>query len=384
MRILYLDLIAGVSGDMLLSTLLACGTPYSEWKKEISKLKLPIIPKRKKVKRGHIKAFSLIASGAEKRVREPREFLRILSQSSLKKEIKDKAEALLTRLFGAEAKVHQTNPAKIHLHELGEYDTLFDIVGSLLAIDLLGIKEIYASPIPLGKKVAPVTLELLKGIPVYGKPIDFEITTPTGALLLTSLVKRFTHLPLMKIERIGYGTGSFELETPNLLRGIIGEIIEEPKKIFLVETNLDNMSPEIFEYLMERLFAKDALDVFFTPIYAKKNRPAVKVSVMVSAEKKDEIIDTLFRETRTLGVRVYPVERYEAEREIKEIKTEYGKVRVKIGSWRGAVVNVGFEYEDLKAIAKKKAIPLKFLYERLLSHLNSLPLSEKNKLVELS
>ncbi|MEO0100063.1 MAG: nickel pincer cofactor biosynthesis protein LarC [candidate division WOR-3 bacterium] len=364
MRILYLDLISGVSGDMLLSSLLSLGIPFEKWEREIRKLGLGILVKRRWVPRGHIKALSLIIRNAEKRVKKPEDFFRILERAKLKSEIKDKAKEIFSLLLKAEAKVHRTKTT--HLHELGEYDTIFDIVGCLLALNLLEIKEIYASFVPLGKIKAPVTLEILKGIPVYEKDIDFEITTPTGALLIKSLVKKFCPLPLMKIERIGYGTGTFDLKEPNLLRAIVGKLEEKPKQIFLIETNVDNTSPEILGYLMEKLLKKGALDIYFTPIYCKKNRPGIKISVMTKEDKRDEMIDEIFSQTKTLGVRVYPVERYEAEREIKEIKTEYGKVRLKIGRWRGKEINLALEYEDLRKIAEEKGVPLKEVYEKLI------------------
>lgn len=363
MRILYLDLISGVSGDMLLSSLISLGLPFQNWQREIKNLNLPIVIKKRYRPRGHIKALSLSFQGAEKKVKKPEEFFLILKRAKLKPEIRERTKEILSHLLRAEAKVHRTKT--IHLHELAEYDTIFDIVGSLFAIDFLGIKEIYASPVPLGKIKAPVTLEILKGIPVYEKEIDFEITTPTGALLVKSLVKNFCPLPLMKIEKIGYGTGTFDLKEPNLLRAIIGELKEKPRPIFLIETNIDNMSPEILGYLMERLFKNGALDVYFTPIYAKKNRPGIKISVITSEGEREKMVAEIFRQTKTLGIRVSPVERYEADREIREIKTEYGSVRLKIGRWQGRETNFSFEYEDLKKIAEKKGIPLKILYEQL-------------------
>ncbi len=372
MPTVYFDLISGISGDMIISSLLSVGLPFSTWKREIARLKLPLAIKLRKVNRGHIQSSYLAISDKGRRVKTPKEFFTIIKNSPLRPLLKEKAEEILYRLLRAEAKVHGIKLGsiqQIHLHELGSYDTILDIIGSLLAIDILGIEKIYSSPVPLGKIRAPATLELLTNIPVYEKEIDFEITTPTGAAIISSLAAQFIPLPLMKIQRIGYGAGSFDLEIPNCLRAIIGEEIKKAKVIFAIETNIDNTSPELFEHIMERLFAQGALDVYLIPLYAKKNRPAVILSALVAEDKKEVIIDTIFEETKTLGIRIYPVERYEAEREIKGIKTEYGEVRVKIGKWRGAVKNVSFEYEDMKRIAQKKKIPLKILYDRLSRYL---------------
>ncbi len=364
MEILYLDLVSGVAGDMLLSSLLDLGLPFSIWKREMKKLKLPITFRMRRVRRGHISAKFLEVKGEEKRVKSPKEFFSILEKANLKRAIRKKAEEILFTLLAAEAGVHRRKRENLHLHELGEYDTLFDIVGTLLAIDILGIDKVYSSPIPLGRIKAPVTLEILKGTPVFEKPVDFEITTPTGACLVKSLASDFIPLPLMRIEKIGYGTGTFNLESPNILRALIGVAVKSGRQVFMMETNIDNLAPEIFGYLMDRLFNAGALDVFFTPIYAKKNRPAIKVSLLAPEEKREALIDTLFFETKTLGVRVYPIERYEAEREIREIGTKYGKVKIKIGLWQGKK-NLSFEYENLKAIAQRKKIPLKVLYQEL-------------------
>lgn len=376
MRVLYFDLISGISGDMVISSLLSLGIPFNAWKKEVARLKLPLRLELKRVERGHIKSHLLVIEGEGKGVKRPQEFLEIIKATELKKDIKEKAEAILRRILKAEAKVHGEGISKIRLRELAGYDTVLDVVGSLVAIDILGVEEIYSSPVPLGNFKAPVTLELLKNIPVYEKNTDFEITTPTGAAIIVSLASQFIPLPRMKIQKIGYGAGSADLESPNLLRAIIGVLVgpgKEEKPVLMVETNIDNMAPEIFGHLMERLFAKGALDVYFTPIYAKKNRPAVILSAIVREDRKETIIDTIFEETKTLGVRVYPVERYEAEREIKEVKTEYGRVQVKIGRWKGKIKNISFEYEDMKRIANKKNIPLKILYERMSRHLRDFP-----------
>jgi uncharacterized protein (TIGR00299 family) protein len=279
-------------------------------------------------------------------------------------------------LAKAEAKVHRTEINEIHFHEVGAVDAIVDIVGSVTGLELLGIDRIYASSINTGQGYvmaahgklpvpAPATMELLKNVPTYSSGTEKELTTPTGAAIITSLSAYFGPKPLMRVEKVGYGAGTYEIEIPNLLRINVGNVEQGSKKMKVVETNIDDMNPQFYEYIMEKLFEKGALDVYFTPIQMKKNRPATKISVIVDAENLFKINEILLKETTTLGVRIFDIEREIVDRKIKEVETQFGKVKVKVGILDGKTVNIAPEYEECKKIAKEKGLPIKTVYQIL-------------------
>ncbi|MBI5287169.1 MAG: LarC family nickel insertion protein, partial [Deltaproteobacteria bacterium] len=208
---------------------------------------------------------------------------------------------------------------------------------------------------------SPATLELLKGIPVEPSPVRDEVVTPTGAAIITTVAEGFGTIPKMKIEEVGYGIGDKDFkEIPNLLRIIVGEGDgADMERLIVLETNIDDMNPQIYEYLMEVLFDGGALDVFLVPIQMKKGRPAILLHVLCAEGKKDTLMDIIFKESTSIGVRCYPVTRYCLEREIREVSTPYGKVRVKVSKKDGKVLNIQPEYEDCKRIAREKKVPLK-------------------------
>ena len=312
---------------------------------------------------------------------EPSRFLRdifeLVDESELDQPIKNTAKQVFDRLATAEATVHNMTKDAVHLHEVSAVDSIVDIVGAVIGIHLLGVEEIHASPLSLGGGFvrcahgvlpvpAPATLELLHGVPVRQTSIRKELVTPTGAAVITTLAKEFGEMPEMTIERIGYGAGSRDLaEQPNLLRVIIGQTQTQYDKdrLMMVETNIDDMSPEFYGYLMDKLFHLGGLDVFTTPILMKKNRPANKLSVLVEHHKMPAVVDFIMAETTTFGVRFYEISRRKLSREIMTVKTEYGDMGVKIGKLGDNVIKVVPEYEDCKRLAEVSNVPLRVVYE---------------------
>lgn len=370
MKILYFDILTGISGDMVLSSLLNLlkEKEINYFKKEFSLLGLPIKFEIKKVKKREVSAYQIRLLKQNKERFQPRDFIKVIENSKLKEEVKELSLKILDSLIKAESKIHGEEKRYAHFHELGDYDTLLDICGTSILINILKPKKIYAGSVVLGKKKAFATLEILKGIPVYELNYDYELTTPTGAAIIKNLCDDFIPLPLMKIYKIGYGAGYFDLEIPNILRVIYGELIEKQDRIILLETNLDHLPPFIFENLFDLLFKNGALDVFITPIFMKKMRPAYKLSCLIEEKDKDKIMKIIFSETETLGIRYYPVFRDILKREIKEIKTKYGKIRIKEAEIEGKIIK-NWEYEDIKRIAQKRKIPLIQIYKELSSYL---------------
>lgn len=373
MKILYLECFSGISGDMFISALLNAGLKREELLKEIDKLNLKDRCKIqiKSTQRSGVYATQFIVKENTHITRNLEDIKKIVLKSRLENRIKDKVIKMFERLYNIEKKIHRKMP---HFHELGQLDTIIDIVGAIAGLKLLGIKKVFASNVNVGKGFvethhgyfpvpAPATAELLKGIPVYSEGPETELVTPTGALILSEFVDEFK-MPVFKIESIGYGAGTKRFKDfPNFLRVYIGEIEKSWGKKIIIETNIDDMNPEIYEYVMERLFNNGALDVYFTPIYMKKNRPGILLSCVCNESDKMKIIKTIFKETTTIGVRILHPERIELERIIKKIKTECGEIDVKISKFGSETVNITPEYESCKKIAKESGRPLKDIYQ---------------------
>jgi uncharacterized protein (TIGR00299 family) protein len=301
----------------------------------------------------------------------------IVDRSTLSDDIKSSSKRIFRELADVEARIHNKSVAEVHFHEISALDSIIDVVGSLVGLSRLGIEAVYVSKIHVGTGFvecrhgtlpvpAPATLDLLKGIPVYSKGIESELSTPTGVAILKHVAKGFGSMPEMTVEEIGYGAGSRELEIPNLLRVCIGETCGDKyasDEALLVETNIDDMNPEFFGYISDQLLAQGALDVFMTPIYMKKNRPATLLSVLAGRDRLDEILSTVFSETTTLGVRIHSLDRKKLERETVSVTTHMGDVRVKVGRIGGEVKTIAPEYEDCREIAARREIPLKDVYE---------------------
>jgi len=379
MRIAYFDCFSGVSGDMILGALIDAGADLHKLESELSKLKISgfTLKAEKTTRKGLSGTRFFVDADHSHAERHLTDIEKIMDKSDLGDDIKAKAKAIFRDLAEVEAKIHNTNPGDVHFHEIGGLDSIVDVVGSLIVMKMLGIETMYASRIPVGTGFvecdhgvlplpAPATLELLKGIPVYASSIDKELVTPTGIAILKHVVQSFGTIPEMKIERIGYGAGSRDLKIPNLLRVWIGETEAkqeyEQDEVILIETNIDNMNPEILGYALERLLERGALDVFMTPIFMKKNRPGTLLSILITPDKLDETISIIFAETHSLGIRFQRLERRKLPRELITVETSFGPVRVKVGHIDTEKRIISPEYEDCREIAARLGIPLRKVY----------------------
>jgi len=379
MRIAFFDCFSGASGDMILGSLIDAGLSPQRLREGLKKLRLPTIHlKVKKVLKAGLSATQVIVEGkGEKRShRNLKEILRIIDRSSVETEVKEKSKEIFKRIASIEAKIHQTPMEEVHFHELGGLDSIVDIVGSVWGIQQLGIEKIYVSKVNVGGGFvkcehgilpvpAPATLSLMEGKPIYSSGVERELLTPTGAAILTTLGSEFGSMPPMKGERIGYGAGRDNLPHPNLLRLIIGtsESSSQRERVTVVETNIDDMNPQFYDYVIEKLLAMEVLEVFITPILMKKNRPGHLLTIICPSEKLPPVTKFLLRETTTLGLRWHEEERAKSDREILSKETKYGKIHFKLARWEGRIVNLSPEYEDCKRLALKKRVPLKEVFE---------------------
>ena len=338
--------------------------------------------KSRRVKRGLFggtKVDVVLSAKAHIHSRTFTDIEKLLRRSKLPKPVIEDSIEIFLRLGKAEAKVHRTKIDKVHFHEVGAIDSIVDIVGGVIGMHELDVGQVLASPLNTGEGTvecehgvlpvpAPATLELLKGIPCYSSGIPYELTTPSGAAMIGFWAEAFQSLPLMKIQKSGYGAGSHVIQShANLLRIIVGEAEGKGSdKVVLVETNIDDMNPEFYDHIMEQLFSAGALDVFYTSVMMKKNRPAVKISVLVSPIKREAVSRTLLTETSTFGIRFSEVDRIILDRQLIEVQTPYGKVAVKVGSMAGQMMHFSPEYENCKQIARKKKIPVKTIYDTAL------------------
>ncbi len=376
----YFDCFSGISGDMTLGALVDAGADINSLRAELQKLSVPGYEiTSEKVTRSGIAATKVRVNihHITHEHRHLSDILGIISSSSLSAPVKQKSELIFTRLAEAEAKVHGTAVADIHFHEVGAVDSIVDIVGSVIGLELLGISQIIISAVNVGSGTvktahgilpipAPATAEMLRGIPFYESSTKFELATPTGTAIISTLGTPFGRMPAMNIERIAYGAGDQDFPgTPNVLRLMIGEPAaswEEDLSV-VIETNIDDMNPQIYDYVAEKLMRQGAQDVYFTPIIMKKGRPAVLLSVLTDKEKVDGMLNILFRETTSIGVRLQDVHRKKLLREITEVDTRYGRIRLKVSKWGNEIFSVTPEYEDCKKIAESRQLPLKQIME---------------------
>jgi len=379
MRIAYFDCFSGISGDMILGAMVDLGLPKAKLEDELSKLSLSgyeitcSTEARMEISGSRVK---VLLKEKDTDHRSFPDIRRLIDGSSLDKDTKELSIKVFLRLAEAEAKIHRKDIDSIYFHEVGAVDSIVDVVGSVVGIIHFGIEEVYTSRIPLGSGFvtcrhgtlplpAPATMELLKGKPVYEAGVEGELVTPTGAAIITTLTDKFGRMPPMIIRDIGYGVGGKEFrEVPNLLRVILGDDEREREidRVTVVETNIDDMNPEVYDFLMERLFEEGALDVSLSPLQMKKNRPSVLLRVICHDGDKARVINTILKESTSFGVRYYEVERVKVPRTLEEIETRFGKVTVKIYQDDDAIINVSPEYEDCKKIAKEKKVPLKMVY----------------------
>ncbi len=334
-----------------------------------------------KVQRGAIFATHVkVKSGAEHHHRGLSVILKRIEEAHLAPRVAARATKIFERLAAAEAKVHNIEVEKVHFHEVGAVDSIVDIVGSAIGFELLGIDEFACSRFDVGggqvktahgvlPVPAPATAELLRGAPTYSSGVERELVTPTGAAIATALATRYAEIPPMTLRTIGYGAGSADLkEKANVMRLLIGDSAAASESerggrwdspVTVIETNLDDMSPQIYGYFAERALAAGALDVFSTPVQMKKNRPGQLVTLLSEPENVTRLIDLIFSETTTIGVRMYDVRRKTLNREFVPVETPLGSVRMKVSRMNGTILNATPEYEDCQKIAAERGVPLK-------------------------
>ena len=377
--IAYFDCISGISGDMVLGALVDAGAPLEAIESELRKLGLDGWQiSAEKVKR---RALFATKVNVETREHHPHrgleEILKMIDRAGLTPRAAERARKIFQRLGEAEARVHQIPVEKVHFHEVGAVDSIVDIVGSAIGFELLGIDEFACSAMDLGggriktdhgllPVPAPATAELLRGAPTFSSGIACELVTPTGAAIATTLSARYAEIPEMTLRAVGYGAGSADLtEQPNVLRLLVGDRLATEARTHLgapvtvIETNLDDMNPQIYGYFVERALAAGALDVFSTPVQMKKGRPGLLVTLLVEPANVTRLIDLIFRETTTIGVRMHEVRRRTLDRELVPVATPFGEVRVKISRMNGSILNAAPEYEDCQRIAAERGVPLK-------------------------
>jgi len=383
-RIIYFDCFSGCSGDMLLGALLDAGLSLDILKEELSKLDIHGYHlTAEKVKKAAITAtkFDVVMDEhVHQHNRSLTDILNIIESSRLSERTKKESTAIFRRLGEAEGKVHGVPPKNVHFHEIGAVDSVVDIVGTVIAFEALGLEGYYSSSLAVGNGTvntahgvlpvpAPATLELLTQanapvIDLTGESApQGELLTPTGAVLLTYYAS--FQRPDMNLLKTGYGAGRKEFHHwPNVLRVWIGDFKSKSREedLILMETNIDDMSPQVFGYLMEKTLAEKALDVWFTPIQMKKNRPAVMLSVLANASEEASLCDLILKETSTLGIRVRPVARHIAAREVIEFDSSLGRVKAKIKRMAGSILDISPEYEDCRRIAQERNLPLQEVF----------------------
>jgi pyridinium-3,5-bisthiocarboxylic acid mononucleotide nickel chelatase len=381
MKSVYVDAFSGISGDMMVGALLHLGVSLETLRAELSKLPLSGY---------HLHQTGREQSGIQAvkfhvEVHDPlhersfRAIAQMIRDSTLHPPIKETALRIFTVLAEAEGRVHGVATDAVHFHEVGAIDSIVDIVGTAVGLQSLGIERVYVSPLPMGTGLVPsrhgvlpipgpATVELLKGWPVRFEDGGAEMVTPTGAAIVAAVGHRGT-LPPMQVSAVGYGAGERTLpDRPNLLRIILGEVVADTRdeQLLVLETNIDDLNPELYEYVMERLFAEGARDVVLAPIQMKKNRPGILLWVLCDPGEREKLSRVIFAETSTLGIRSYPVTRTALRRETKEVSTAYGTVRVKVAYTPDGRMNLAPEYEDCKRLARERAVPLKLVYEATL------------------
>ena len=380
MRVAHFDCFSGVSGDMVLGAVIDAGVPAEAIRTALDSLGLPIQLEVEHVKRcGFAATKATIAAADQEDYRFLSDVEAILARA-LTPTQRELAATIFRKVAVAESTVHGMPLERVHFHEVGALDSIADIVGAAVGLDWLAVEKFTSSPVPTGSGTVkcahgimpvptPGTAELLRGVPLAPSAIKTELTTPTGAAILTAVVSEYTTTPAMTMERIGHGAGTKDfIEQPNILRLMLGtaEVPHAPNTpetdtVVMLETNLDDVAPEIVGYCCERLFAAGALDVFALPIQMKKNRPGVLLSVICATEKANELEAIVFRETGTFGIRRTSATRSKLQREAVLIETPWGRVKAKRG-WRSGLEVLTPEYEDCARLAREHDIPLRDVY----------------------
>lgn len=398
MKTLYFDCFAGASGNMILGGLIALGIDEKELIEQIKLLNIPdFAVEFTTVNKSGISAIHAhVKVPHEQAHRHLHHIEKIINDSDLSDKIKQRAIQIFTRLAEAEAKIHGIEVKKVHFHEVGAMDAIIDVVGACIGFEMLGIEKFACSKIHVGSGFAkmahgkfpippPAVAELLTGIPIYSTEIEGELCTPTGAAIISTLSESYGEIPSLNTDKIGFGAGTRDYQDfPNVIRLMLGTRDEGrgmrdqttnyesriTNYLCLLETNLDDVSPQVLGFVMERAFELGALDCWFTPIQMKKNRPATMISILCDAENRQSLTELLYVETTTLGVRVRQIERECLERKFVKVKTQFGEIDVKIGVFNGKQVNAMPEFDQLKKIAVEQNIPLKELKDIVLRKLN--------------
>jgi uncharacterized protein (TIGR00299 family) protein len=406
--ILYFDCFSGAAGDMILGALLDAGLPLADLRGALGSLAIdPAAVWTERVMRAGVSATKFHVRGEEQpidrahdhqrahdhdhrhddrphddhqhevRRHQPHRSLKeidlLIDRSELSASGKSRAKALFARLGEAEAAIHGTSIDKVHLHEVGALDSIIDIVGTVYAMEAFGADRIVASPLNVGSGSvhsahglypvpAPATTRLLEGIPIYAGPQQAELVTPTGALLITAYAQQFGAVPAMRLQRAGYGAGSRDIpHSPNVLRLLIGEgdDVAPPHRVVVIEAEIDDMNPQIFGVLIDRLLAEGALDVFYTSIQMKKNRPGTLLSIIAAPAARERLTSIVFRETTTIGLRYREMERECLDRETVPVDTPFGRVAIKVARRNGEVMNASPEFDDCARLAAERGRPVK-------------------------
>jgi hypothetical protein len=383
-RILFFDCFAGAAGDMIIGALLDLGLDFDDLRRELSTLPISNfeITCNKANRRGIAATkFNIRVEEGKQPPRRLSDIVRIIGSSALSDSVKQRSISVFEKLAKVEARVHGTTPDQVHFHEVGAIDSIIDTVGAMIGFELLGFESFAASPLRLGRGFvntahgrlpipAPATAALVEGLPVYAGDVDGEFVTPTGAAILSTICRAFGPMPWMTVTGVGYGAGSRDpADLPNVLRLLAGEALNKgelmpgpvaatEETVVVIETNIDDMNPQICGFVMERALMSGARDAFVTPVQMKKGRPGVLLTVVCDPPLLDTISNLLLTETTTLGIRYYEAKRRILERSVETVETLYGPIRVKVARQGGRTLHFRPEYEDCARVAIEKNVPL--------------------------
>ena len=377
-RILYFDIVNGISGDMTIATLLDLGISKEVFLEEINKLNLGDefnINIQEENEDGIVGTKVEVITKEVNAHRHLSDIYEIIDKSSLNEYVKENAKKIFMVIAEAEAKVHGTTIDKIHFHEVGAIDSIVDVVSACILVDLLCVDKIYATTVPVGSGFikcdhgimpvpAPATIEILKDVPIKLNTVKGECTTPTGAAIIKTLCDDFVDVLELEVKQIGYGIGHKKFEIPNILRTILG-VKKKEEFIYEIIANIDDMSSEVYSYIYERFINDGALDIYTQSIYMKKNRPATKLCILCKEEDLNKFIDLMILQTSTFGIRYSKYNRVTLDRKFTKIETKYGKITVKLGYYNGQLIRITPEYEDCKKISINKNIPLNSLVNNI-------------------
>ena len=383
MKVAYFDCPSGASGDMILGALVDAGVPFEVLERELAGLGVDgyRLERREVIKAGFraTKVDVHVHEGVDQRhpERTLASILALIEGSRLSAPVKDHAARIFRRLAEAEARAHGTTVERVHFHDVGAVDAIVDVTGACIGLHLLGIEAVHVGALPVGGGFVqgphgripvpgPATAELLKGFPTIDTGVRRELVTPTGAAVLTTLAAGAGAMPAMHVRAVGYGAGTMDLDTPNVLRLFVGEsaVAAPTETVLQVETTVDDMSPQLYEPLIERLLESGALDVFLTPVIMKRSRPGVVLTALCEPARVADLSRVLFEESSTIGVRWTAYQRARLDREIVRLTTAYGLVGFKVSRLEGRVITVTPEFEDVRRIARAKGLPVREVLEQ--------------------